>query len=224
MSYSTVLFDLDGTLTDPAAGITNSMSYALDALGLQPPDAEQLRGFIGPPLQEVFPALGLDPPTCETAIRHYREYFAEKGLFENEPYTGIEQVLSVLRERGVRLAVATSKPTVFADRILEHFGLDHLFDCVSGAELDGSRRHKDDIIAHALRLLQLQSTDGVVMVGDREHDVLGARRIGMPCIGVRWGFGTDAELIAAGATRLVADREELLHALTCDDRSPSASA
>lgn len=224
MPYSTVLFDLDGTLTDPSAGITNSLVHALDCLGLPHPSADQLRGFIGPPLPDALATLGLDASTCESAIVRFREYFKAKGMFENEPYPGIEALLSTLRERGLRLAVATSKPTVFAEPILKHFGLDRYFDCVAGAELDRSRQYKDEIIGQALRSLAVAPAEDVIMVGDREHDVVGAHRSGLRCVGVLWGFGSEAELTAAGADRIVADRPELLRALGGNDLSAGVAA
>ncbi|HVX44340.1 MAG TPA: HAD family hydrolase [Mycobacteriales bacterium] len=209
MPYSTVLFDLDGTLTDPTVGITNSLAYALDSVGRPPPGPERLREFVGPPLQDALATLGLDAANLETAVAQYRDYFGATGMYENEPYPGIEKVLGGLRDRGVRLAVATSKSAVFAGPILEHFGLAPYFECVVGAELDGSLRHKDQIIARTLQMLGIPPSGEVIMVGDREHDVVGARRCGLDCIGVLWGFGTAEELTAAGAVALVADRAEL---------------
>lgn len=214
MAYSTVLFDLDGTLTDPGVGIANSAAHALAAIGREPLSDRQLAAFVGPPLQEAFAALGFDTETCTVLVRTYREYFAEQGILENRVYPGIEEMLERLRENGTTLAVATSKPLIFARRVLRHFGLDTYFAQVSGPELDGTRRHKHEVIADVLARLGRAAGADVVMVGDREHDVQGARRAGLDCVGVTWGYGAGGELVRAGAVRTVANRAELLAALT----------
>jgi phosphoglycolate phosphatase len=211
---STVLFDLDGTLTDPLEGIGNSIQFGLAAVGLGPLASSELPAFVGPPLQDSFAAMGLDPAACEQALQGYREYFARAGLYENRVYDGIPAVLDALRSRGVVLAVATSKPTVFAQQILDHFGLAHHFAFVSGAGMDGSHRQKHEVITNALAGLRCDPADGGVwMVGDREHDVMGARHHGLPCVGVAWGYAVEGELEAAGATMVVTTPEELLAGL-----------
>jgi phosphoglycolate phosphatase len=211
---STVLFDLDGTLTDPLEGIGNSIQFGLAAVGLAPLAPSELPAFVGPPLQDSFAGMGLDPAACDLALQGYREYFARAGLYENRVYDGIPAVLDALRSRGVALAVATSKPTVFAQQILEHFGLDQYFAFVSGAGLDGSHRHKHEVITNALAGLGGDpSAAGIWMVGDREHDVMGARHHGLPCVGVAWGYAAEGELEAAGATMVVTTPEELLAGL-----------
>lgn len=218
-----VLFDLDGTLTDSAPGILNGIVYALDALGVEHPDDDAMRTFLGPPLADTFSGhFGMDDAGTERAIALYREHYHEVGLFENDVYDGIPELLVALRTNGITLAVATSKPTYSATRILDHFALSDYFAVIGGAALDGSRHRKADVIAHTLDALRsnpdlaraLAVDEGIVMVGDREHDVLGARAHGIPSIGVLWGYGTEAELICAGASRVVATPTELLAALT----------
>jgi phosphoglycolate phosphatase len=203
-----VLFDLDGTLTDPAEGIVNSMRHALTALELAPMTDAELRRFIGPPLRQSFAGLGLSPAGAEAAVAAYRSYFVDFGMYENVPYTGIEAALSELTAGGDRLGIATSKPTVFAERIIEHFALAHHFVAVVGAELDGARSDKSEVIAEALRRLSV-GAERAVMVGDRQHDVVGAARHGMSCVGVSWGYALPGELEAAGACQVIHRPEDL---------------
>lgn len=195
-----VLFDLDGTLTDPRVGITGCIRHALSALGRTPPDPDELLWCIGPPLTGNFARLlGTDDPDLVArAVELYRERFGTVGLYENALYPGIPEALAAVRAAGWATYVATSKPRVFARRIVEHFGLVALFDGVYGSELDGTRVDKGDLIAHALREERLAATR-TVMVGDREHDAIGARRCGLRVIGVSYGYGTEAELRAHGA-------------------------
>lgn len=208
-----VLFDLDGTLTDPKVGITRSVEHALRRLGVPPVPPEVLLCFIGPPLHEAFVELaGVPAGLAHAAVDAYREYFGDRGLFENVVYDGVLEMLEVLGAGGFRLGVATSKPTVFAEQILEHFGLRHRFDVVAGAELDGTRRHKQDVIRLALDRLGCGG-DGCVMVGDRSFDVLGARHHGVPALGATWGYGTAAELLAAGAAGLVRRPADVVQAV-----------
>lgn len=197
-----VLLDLDGTLTDPWDGITRSVAHALDRLGRPALDETALRSFIGPPLQDSFAGLGLDGTGVEAAVRLYRERFAQQGLYEIRVYDGVAEALADLCAQGHRLAVATSKPTVFAQRIVEHVGLDRHLDVTVGATLDGSRRAKADVIAVALHRLGRPDTDAV-MVGDRQQDVDGARAHGLPCLGVAWGYADPGELEQAGAIALL---------------------
>jgi len=199
---ATVLFDLDGTLTDSYQGIANSVAHALAALSLPPLAAATLRTFVGPPLRDSFGGLGLDAKQCDDALRHYRDYFRERGIFENRVYDGIPGALAALRGRGLQLAVATSKPRPFAVRILDHFDLDQYFTHVAGAALDGSTSRKADVIAEALTALAPHDTSAVLMVGDRAQDVTGAAEHGIRCLGVRWGYAEQGELEAAGAYRI----------------------
>lgn len=201
-----MLFDLDGTLTDSAPGILNSIRHALGRLDLPVPDEPVLRRFIGPPLRDGFrDILGFAPPLVEQAITEYRVYFSDRGLYENALYPGVAELLTALRDRGVVLALATSKPQVFAERIVEHFDIAQHFHAISGAALTGGRQHKPEIIGHAREVLGLAPDAPAVMVGDREHDVHGAHAHGMVSIGVTWGYGSVAELEAAGVTAIADD-------------------
>ena len=199
--YNTVIFDLDGTLTDPAIGITNSAAYALAKWGIEVSDRSELYKFIGPPLLDSFGNYyGFSREDSERAVEYFREYFSSKGMFENSVYEGIPAVLSELRARGKKLIVATSKAEVFAKQILEHFDLDGYFDFVSGATLDSSRVKKADVIEYALKSCGIDDIDDVIMVGDRDFDVIGASHFGMDSIGVTYGYGGREELSVAGAT------------------------
>ncbi len=204
-----VLFDLDGTLTDPAEGITNALMHAQRRLGRQVSPREALYVFIGPPLIETFMSeWGLSRAEAEQALVYYREHFGVKGLFENVPYEGIEECLASLRAAGLRLFVATSKPEPLSLRILEHFGLLPYFEAVAGSTMDEQRTKKDEVIAYALKTFALDPAE-TIMVGDRKHDVIGARENGLDCIGVLYGYGSREELAEAGAAALAADLSEL---------------
>jgi phosphoglycolate phosphatase len=202
-----VLFDLDGTLTDSARGITSCIRYALESMGQECPPDEHLRQHLGPPLAVTFGEhFGMDEAGTRVAIEKYRERYHDVGLFENSVYEGIPDALAGLAAGGSTLAVATSKPTVSATRILEHFGLAGHFAFIGGAELDGSRDTKAAVIAHTLRSIGIDPDHPgdrpIVMVGDREHDVIGAREHGIETIGVLWGYGSADELRDAGAIAL----------------------
>ena len=211
------LFDLDGTLTNPGEGITRSVQYALRQLGLEADDLEALLPYIGPPLRDSFVATsGVEEAMVQQAVLAYREYFVTKGIFENVPYTGVAEMLQQLVDDGWRLAVATSKPRVFAERILETFALRGFFEVVAGAELDGTRERKAEVISYAFGCLQRVPDGECVMVGDRDHDVAGAKAVGIHTIGVTWGYGSVHELRSAGAELLihhVPDPPEALTAL-----------
>jgi phosphoglycolate phosphatase len=205
-----LLIDLDGTLTDPFPGITRCIQHALTALGRASPPAESLRWCIGPPLKESLVTL-LGPREehlADAAVAKYRERFGSVGLFENALYPEIESTLDQLMKGGHNLSVATSKATVFADRIIDHFGLRKYFRSVDGSELDGARSNKADLIAHILKRDAISPTDAI-MIGDREHDIIGARRNGVKGIGVLWGYGSREELEAAGAYTCIASPMEL---------------
>ena len=209
--YDYFLFDLDGTLTDPGLGITNSVAYALGKYGITVEDRRELYPFIGPPLRQSFSEFyGFDEEKTKEAVAFYREYFSEKGLFENEVYEGIPEVLSQLKQAGKKLLVATSKPEEFTNRILEHFGLAEYFDFVAGATMDETRNEKADIIAYALEQIADADKSKIVMVGDRKFDILGARENGIDSIGVLYGYGSRTELEEAQATHIVEKPEELL--------------
>ncbi len=200
-----MLLDLDGTLTDPRAGIVRSIRHALDRLARPCPPDDALAARIGPPLRETFAVLlaTADPARIEHAMRLYRERFADVGLFENEVYDGVPAMLDGLRRDGGRLFVATAKPAVFAERIVRHFALDHHFAGVYGPDLDGRLDDKAELLAHLLAAERLDPAR-VVMVGDRSGDVAAARNNGVRSIGVLWGYGSRAELLGAGADTVCA--------------------
>ena len=200
-----VLFDLDGTLTDPREGIVACLKHALLRLGRTCPADSELARFIGPPLQEIFGTLlgSTDPKDIDSAVTLYRQRFSSTGMFENSVYPGIHSALTTLRGSGAALFVATSKPQIFAQRIVEHFGLMDYFSAVYGSELDGTHSNKSDLIAHVLKSESL-SPHATAMVGDRAYDIVGAKAHGVFPIGVLWGYGSYDELIAAGATALCA--------------------
>jgi phosphoglycolate phosphatase len=213
VSYENILFDLDGTLTDPKEGITNSVKYALGKFGIEEQDMSLLVKFIGPPLAESFESFyGLSPEDAQKAIGFYREYYSVKGIFENEAYEGIADTLALLGERGRRLFVATSKPTVFAERVLEHFDLRRYFSAVAGSELDGSRTDKAEVIGWLLSAHALDA-GRTVMVGDRRHDIAGARKNGIASIAVGYGYGDEEELEASGANFICPTVKGLLELL-----------
>ncbi|EMC60467.1 HAD family hydrolase [Streptococcus mutans OMZ175] len=208
--YQTILFDLDGTLTNPALGITNSLAYALEKFNIEVTDKKELYRFIGPPLQVSFENFyHFSKEDSLKAVDFYRDYFRHKGLYENEVYQGIPDLLERLKAQGKKLLVATSKPEEFARQILKHFELFDYFDLVAGASMDGSRRLKGDVIAHALTSAQIADPSSAIMIGDRKHDIIGAKKNGLDAIGVLYGFGNREELKKAGATYIATNVEEL---------------
>lgn len=196
-----VLFDLDGTVTDPGIGITNSVMYALRKFGIEPPDRKKLYCFIGPPLRESFSKyFGLSASDAEKAVAYYREYYRPKGIFECTLYDGIEDTFKALCGAGYKLALATAKPEVFAKQIAAHFGFDVYLSAVSGASLDASREDKAVIIARALDMLGVFPSRGSYMVGDRAYDIEGGAKNGLFTIGALYGYVTEEELSSAHAT------------------------
>ena len=217
--FDVVLLDLDGTLTDSAPGILNGLRYSLDAMGIEAPDDATMRTFLGPPLADTYGGhFGMEQGEIDRAIALYREHYHEVGLFENDVYPGVPELLGDLSETGAVLAVATSKPTYSATRIVEHYSLARYLRFVGGAELDGSRNGKAAVIEHTLAALtssgDYTATSSVIMIGDREHDVRGATAHGIDTIGVLWGYGSSDELLGAGAVALADDPAELLRQLT----------
>lgn len=213
--YQYIFFDLDGTLTEPKVGITKSVAYALKYYGIHVEDLDTLCPFIGPPLKDSFMKYyGFDDAKAEEAVEKYREYFRPYGIYENEMYEGVDNLLTQLKECGKTIVLATSKPTVFAEIILKHFGLRSYFDCVVGSELDGTRVKKGDVIAYALEEIGVTDKSKVVMIGDRDNDILGAKENGLDCIGVLYGHGSREELELAGADRIVETVEELSSSLS----------
>ena len=185
-----ILFDLDGTLTDPFLGITRSVAYSLKSFGIEVDDLETLKPFIGPPLDVSFREYyHMDEAQSWKAVEKYREYFSKKGLFENKVYEGMEDFLQSLLNMDMKLYVCTSKPEVFAKEILDHFSLTPYFIGIYGATLDGSLKNKGDVIAHCIKQVQLNIQD-CMMVGDRQHDIVGAHQNQIPCIGVLYGYGS----------------------------------
>ena len=211
MNKSYILFDLDGTLTDPGMGITNSVAHALAHFGITVTDRSELYRFVGPPLVDSFMKYyGFTEEQAREAMRVYREYFADKGWAENTVYEGIEELLASLKASGKTLAVATFKPEVFTQKILIHFGLDKYFTAVCGAPLNAPRDYtKADIIRRVLETLGVTDLETAVMVGDRHHDIDGAKTVGMDSIGVLYGYGDRAEHEAAGADAIASDVAEL---------------
>ena len=208
--YGFILFDLDGTLTDPKPGITRAVAHALARYGISVANLDTLTPFIGPPLHHSFMGYyGFDDAQAREAVSYYREYFAEIGLYENAVYPGIPDLLERLQASGRRLIVATSKPTVYARRILDHFQLAAYFTQVVGSELDLSRTDKAQIIADILAEYPSVAREAAVMVGDREHDIIGARAHDLDAIGVTYGYGSLAELRAAGASAIAESVAEL---------------
>lgn len=208
--YQTVLFDLDGTLTDSGLGITKAVMYALEQMGCEVPPRESLFRFIGPPLHSSFQKFcGMDEPTSVEAVRQFRIYYNEMGgILENTVYDGVPRMLERLKGSGVRLVLATSKPEPAAIRVMRHFGLDAFVPEIVGGRDDASRNTKGKVIAYALGQFGIDPA-GAVMVGDREHDVLGAKENGIPAIGITWGYGDRLELESAGAAAVFDTPDQL---------------
>jgi phosphoglycolate phosphatase len=208
-----IFFDLDGTLTDPKIGITRSIQYALDKLGHPAiPSEDELAWCIGPPLRASFTRLLGSEHASDRAVSLYRERFADIGIFENSLYAGIADILTALSRPGRRLFVATSKPGVFAERIIDHFGLRAHFERVFGSELDGTRSDKTHLLEYALKQASVDPARAI-MIGDRSHDIVGARNNGMGAIGVLYGYGSREELTEAGALHVCARPHGLLEHL-----------
>lgn len=200
MEITHVLFDLDGTLTDPGIGITNAIMYSLEKSGLKAGDREEYYRFIGPPL--IFSYMnytGMSEEEAERAVGYYREYYNAGGMFENKVYEGIPELLASLKRSGKKLAVATSKPDHFAVQILERFGILSYFDFVGAATMDGTRNRKDQVIGHVIRECNIPEPSRCIMVGDRKYDIEGAHHFSMPCIAVLFGYGTKEEFEQAGS-------------------------
>ncbi|MEE0858689.1 MAG: HAD family hydrolase [Acutalibacteraceae bacterium] len=213
-SYDLILFDLDGTLIDSGLGITNSVIYALKKFNIEVEDRKTLYKFIGPPLHKSFESFyGFSPEKAMTAVEYYREYYKDKGIFEVTVYDGIKDLLKALKAKGKTLSVATSKPEVFAKQILEHIDIARYFDVVAGANLDGTRTNKAEVITYALESCGVTNLAKVLMIGDREYDVIGARNIGVDSVGVTFGYGSRAELEQAEATYITDNPCEILNVI-----------
>lgn len=203
MKKEYLLFDLDGTLTDPKDGITKSVRHALRAFEIEAEDLDQLCRFIGPPLKDEFMEYcGFNEEDARRAVSVFREYFEDKGWRENMAYDGIGDVLASLQQKGKKLYVASSKPEIFVRKILKHFNLDTFFTFMGGADLEETRVKKADVIRYVLEENRITNLGQVVMIGDRKHDILGAKEIGIASIGVLYGYGSREELVEAGADGL----------------------
>lgn len=209
--YHTIFFDLDGTLTDSGRGITNSVRHALKKYGIENPEQATLFKFVGPPLIASFQKYyGFSESQAREAVQFYREYYTVNGIFENEVYEGVEQLLQKLKGAGYELVLATAKPEKFAKIVLEHFRLAKYFDLIAGAAMDETRTRKDQVIAYALESLHIMDKSSVVMIGDREDDINGANVNGLDSIGVLYGYGSREELLQAGATQIAGKVEDIL--------------
>ena len=209
-----IFFDLDGTITDSGDGIKNSAAYALNKFGMPVPSRDELNKFIGPPLVGSFRNLfGMSNEDADLAVVYYREYYAVKGIFENSLYDGITDMLEALKEAGKTIVLATSKPEIYANQILEYFKIAKYFSYVCGAEMDHKRTDKHEVIEYALETASVSDRSRVIMVGDRHHDIDGAKKSKLDCIGVTFGYGSEAELKKAGADFVVHDTNELTELL-----------
>lgn len=209
LSHKVILFDLDGTLSNPLEGIQNSVEYAMEKMNVTVTDLD-VATFIGPPMKETLEKyFHLNPSEIEHAIFYYRQYFRKKGMFQNELYPNITRLLQNLKDRGHHLVVATSKPYQFAEKIVQYFEIDHLFDFIAGSNIDGTRTDKGEIIQYAMEQFPEYETSDFVMIGDREQDIIGAAKQQITSIGVTYGFGTAWELNNAKADYIVNCVEEL---------------
>ena len=213
MTPKAIFFDLDGTLTDSGEGIINCAALALEHFGLPVPSREEMRVFVGPPLDQTFIKFGVPADKTDEAIDVFRSRYIPIGKFENHPYPGIHETLKILKAQGHRLFVATSKPEETALEVLEKFELTEYFEQICGATMDNSRCHKADVIANLQG--QVGDISKAIMVGDTQLDVLGAAAHGIPTIGVAWGYGEVKDMQAAGAARIVYTMDELVDALNC---------
>lgn len=214
MKYSVVLFDLDGTLIDTGRGITNSVMYSLKKFGIDVQDRKSLYKFVGPPLHKSYENFyGFSKEKSMLAVEYYREYYRDKGVFEVELYDGIVELLKALKNNGLNIAVATSKPKIFAVKVLKYVGIYDYFDVVIGAELDGSRTDKSEVISCAIEYYNAYDKSQMVMVGDREFDIIGANAHSMDSIGVTYGFGSKEELQKSGALYIADTPKDIEKAL-----------
>ena len=213
--FDYLFFDLDGTLTDPAQGITNSFIHALKYFGIEIPSYEKLCSFIGPPLVDTFKTqFGFSDEQAAEGVKKYREYFAAKGLLENTVYPGIPELLSTLKQNGKKLVVATSKPEEYSIKIIEHFGLSQYFENVCGSLMDETRSKKDEVIEYAIERNHITDRSKILMIGDRKHDMLGAKKCGIAACGILFGYGSREELQTNGADMIAGTVKDLELLLT----------
>ncbi len=214
MQYKNILFDLDGTLTDSGPGIRNAVRHALRRFGIEENEKEKLDRFIGPPLYDSFVRFyGIEPEKAKNGEEYFREYYRDTGIFENSVYDGITECLFVLKNSGLSLYIATSKPDFMAEKVVEHFDIKKYFDGIFGAKPDMSISSKKDVISLLRNAHPEITPENSVMIGDREHDVLGAHAHGIDCIGVLWGYGSEEEFSQCGAMHTVKTPGELSHYL-----------
>ena len=213
-NFEYILFDLDGTITDSGEGITKSVQYALKSFDILVNNLEELRKFIGPPLKESFKEYyNFDEEKANRALVKYREYYADKGIYENSLYDGIIEILEKLKKNGKTIILATSKPEVYAKQILKYFKIDKYFTFVAGSDFDETRVRKGDVIKYALEGAKISDLSKVIMVGDREHDIIGSKENNIKSIGVLYGFGDVIELTQARADYVANNINELLNIL-----------
>ncbi len=209
-NYQYILFDLDGTITDPKVGITNSVAYALKSFEIEVEDLDTLSKYIGPPLRDSFMEFnGFSKEEAELGVKKYREYFSVTGLYENTVYNGMQILLQNLKNKDKVLILATSKPIIYAKKILEHFNLLKYFTFVSGSEMNGDRSNKKEVITYALEQNKIMDLSGVIMIGDRHYDITGAKQVGIDSIGVLFGYGNREELEKVGADFIVEAVEDI---------------
>ncbi|MBM7660949.1 phosphoglycolate phosphatase [Bacillus mesophilus] len=210
MKYKVILFDLDGTISDPKVGITKSVQFALSKMGIEENNLDILECFIGPPLQVSFKDYySFNPNETLTAIEYYRDRFKLTGMYENTLYEGIPTLLEDLRKQGYKLVIATSKPTVFSEEIVRYFNLEHFFDLNVGSNLDGTRSSKAEIIQYIVERFNNYSLKDFIMIGDRKYDIIGANTIGIDSIGVTYGYGAEKELQDAKPTHILKSVKDL---------------
>ena len=211
MKYKYILFDLDGTITESGPGIMNSVEYALNKMNREVGERDILKKFIGPPLTESMEKYyGMSEEEALLGVKYYREYYHDKGIYENRVYDGLEEVLKKINEAGKQAIVATSKPEKYAKIIIDHFHLTQYFACVAGMEMDGGRGTKAQVITYALEKNDITDKSKVLMIGDREHDVIGAHENGLDCLSILYGFGSRKEFEEAGADYIRENVEDIL--------------
>lgn len=213
-NFEYILFDLDGTITDSGEGITKSVQYALKSFGIKVDNLKELNKFIGPPLKDSFKRYyNFNDEEAELGLIKYREYYADKGIYENKLYDGIVELLEALNNSGKKIVLATSKPEVYAKQILKYFNIDEYFAFVAGADFEETRVKKGEVIKYALKEAEISDLSKAIMVGDREHDIIGAKENNIKSIGVLFGFGDVVELTQARADYIAKDTRELLNTL-----------
>ncbi len=214
MTYTHCFIDMDGTLIDSSPGVTHSVAYALEKCGITPPPRDQLLCFLGPPLEWSFRNYyGMTEEQALTAVAYYRECYEAGAIYECLAYDGIHTMLQRLFDAGIVCVLATSKPLVYAKEILVHLGLSPYFSFLSAPELDGTRNAKAEVIAYAIEEMQIKNKSGILMIGDREHDTLGAKATGVDSVGVLWGFGDREELLSTGARNVYETPKALTDAI-----------